>query len=102
VQLSHLADLAEERDNVTVQVFPLGAGLHPGLHGTFSIMEFGWPDDPGIVFVETIPDHPAYYTSRGQVYAFAQAFESITAIALSPTETLEMIRRLAGSRRSRD
>lgn len=94
-QLRHIADVAECHDNVTVQVIPFDAGPHPGLGGPFTIMEFGWPDDPGLVYLEPQSDQSTYLGSRRDVYAFAGAFERLAEIAESPGDSLQMLRRVA-------
>lgn len=38
-QLTHMLDLSE-RDDATLRVVPLSAGAHPGLHGSFDVLEF--------------------------------------------------------------
>lgn len=39
--------------NVTIQVVPFGAGAHPGMDGSFVILDFPDVDDPSIVYVES-------------------------------------------------
>jgi transcriptional regulator with XRE-family HTH domain len=41
-----------DRANVTIQVLPFDAGVHPAMVGPFSMMTFPDPDDLGIVNVE--------------------------------------------------
>jgi hypothetical protein len=95
-QLEHVADLADRRHNITVQVIPFGAGMHAGLHGSFWIMEFGWPYDHGLVFNETSPDRPNYLNDRGSVYDYSQLFDHLVGLALSPDDSVQMLRNLAG------
>jgi hypothetical protein len=94
-QLHLVADLAEQRENVTVQVVPFGAGMHAGLHGSFSLMEFGWHGDPGMLFAEMAADRPTYSAGREGIYVFSQVFDQLLTLALDPTQTLEMLRDIA-------
>ncbi|QTR05446.1 helix-turn-helix domain-containing protein, partial [Saccharothrix algeriensis] len=48
-QMRHLADAAQ-LPNITVQVLPTTAALHPGLNGPFVILEYD--DDPSLVLLE--------------------------------------------------
>ncbi|XVS65260.1 helix-turn-helix domain-containing protein [Actinosynnema sp. CA-299493] len=51
LQLDHLLTAAE-RPNITVRVLPYSVGVHPALHGSFTILEFPIERDPGVVYVE--------------------------------------------------
>jgi hypothetical protein len=95
-QLAHLVHLAETHEHITVQVIPLTAGFHAGLHGSFALMEFGWPDDPGFVYVEPLGERPTYLSGRPDIYAYSSVFDRLISLALSPSETLQMLRDLAG------
>jgi hypothetical protein len=94
-QLRHLADVAEAQDNIRVQVIPYDAGPHAGLHGSFLIMDFGWPNDPGLVFLESSPDRAAYLDRRGDVYSYSQVFEQLIRVAMAPADSVQMLRDLA-------
>jgi transcriptional regulator with XRE-family HTH domain len=50
-QLDHLLAVSE-RPNITVRVLPYSVGVHPALHGSFTMMEFPIERDPGVVYVE--------------------------------------------------
>jgi transcriptional regulator with XRE-family HTH domain len=95
-QLHHLIRVAESHDNVTLQVIPYDAGMHPGLHGSFTLLEFGLPRDPGLVFVEATFDRHTYLSERSAVYAYAQVFEHLDRLALTPAQSLQMLRDVAG------
>ncbi|WP_329050005.1 helix-turn-helix domain-containing protein [Amycolatopsis sp. NBC_01488] len=53
-QLEQLVKLAE-MPNITLQVLPASAGSHPGIEGTFTIMDYPaeFEDDPGTVWIES-------------------------------------------------
>lgn len=94
-QLEHLVETASTRDNVTLQVIPFRAGPHAGLTGSFWLMEFGRPDDPGLVYVEAVPDKPTYLESRSQVYTYSRVFERLVSLALRVDESLQLLQDLA-------
>lgn len=50
-QLDHLL-AAAERPNVSIRILPYSVGVHPALHGTFTLLDFPIARDPGVVYVE--------------------------------------------------
>jgi hypothetical protein len=95
-QLHHLLDLAEVRRNITVQVVPFSAGLYPAQSGTFVIMDFdGGEDDAGIVHVEPGFAGSLYMEERQEIYLYSRVFQRLLDIALSPEDSLELIRSVA-------
>lgn len=94
-QLDHVLGLAERHPNVTVQVVPFDAGAHPALMGSFNLMEFAWPDDPGLVHIEYGPGRVEFLDSRRDVYLYSQVFDRLVQLALPPLESLELLRTVA-------
>jgi transcriptional regulator with XRE-family HTH domain len=90
-QLLHIAITAEELSNVTVQILPFSSGSHGAYFGPFSILDFPWEDDSGLVFVEGLVE-ARYLTSRADVYKHAALFERLTALALTPEESIRSLR----------
>jgi transcriptional regulator with XRE-family HTH domain len=88
-QLRHLAEMAQ-RPKVTIQVMPYSGGAYPGMTGRFQILEFPWPSDPGVAYVE----HRAgslYLEEPKEIEAHSVAFEHTCAVALSPRQSLTLI-----------
>ncbi|EST38985.1 hypothetical protein N566_04560 [Streptomycetaceae bacterium MP113-05] len=52
-QLEHLAELSE-RDNVTLRIFPLGAGAYSAESGAFTLLRFPESDLSDIVYIEQL------------------------------------------------
>jgi hypothetical protein len=93
-QIAHMLDLAESHSNVTLQVVPYGAGLYPALSGSFTLMEFGFPDDAGLVDLEPGLVESIYVEDTQKVYLYSQMFEDmVEKRAADPEETLDMLRR---------
>jgi hypothetical protein len=44
---------AQSLPNVTIQVIPFDAGAHPGMDGSFVILDFPDDDDQSIVYIES-------------------------------------------------
>jgi hypothetical protein len=99
-QLNHVLDLAETRRNITVQVVPFSAGLYPAQSGTFVIIEFdAGDDDPGLVHVEPGFAGSLYMEERNDIYLYSRVFQRLLEIALSPAESLDLIRSVVAETR---
>jgi transcriptional regulator with XRE-family HTH domain len=92
-QLNHLAD-ASQWPNVTLQVLPFSAGLHPCLNGPFTIIEFPDRFDPDVVYTEGVAGQ-AYLERDRDVRIRAEAFDLIRAASLSPADSADLISKLA-------
>ncbi|MET7298101.1 helix-turn-helix transcriptional regulator [Embleya sp. NPDC005575] len=88
-QAEHLLKMAA-LPNVTLQVYPFAKGTHPGLRGSFSILEFG-ASDPDTVYVES-PSGNAFVERDRQVVAFNRTFNHLCASALDPEESVALVR----------
>jgi len=95
-QLERLAELAD-LPNVTIQVLPFSAGVHPAMDGGFSTL--GFPDpaaDPSVVYLENSAGS-VYLEETAEVDRFARMFSHIIAKALSPEDSRRLLVRAAGS-----
>jgi transcriptional regulator with XRE-family HTH domain len=92
-QLQHLIEIAE-RPEVTLQVIPFAAGMHAGVTGSFSILEFPEPDDQDAVYVEALAGE-LFMEDPEEVRPYAVAFQHLNAVAASPRDTISMIAALA-------
>jgi transcriptional regulator with XRE-family HTH domain len=86
-------ELLADYPNVVVQVLPHSAGAHAGLNGAFVI--FGLPRDPDVVSVENMTG-TLYMERPGERRSYGEAFDHLRAAALSPADSLALIRRVAG------
>jgi hypothetical protein len=94
-QLLHVVDLAETRPNVTVQIVPFTAGLYAAQSGTFVIMDFNREEDPGLVHIEPGFAGSLYVEQRSDLYLYSRLFAALLEVALSPTESIELLRTVA-------
>ncbi|MEU2130260.1 helix-turn-helix transcriptional regulator [Streptomyces sp. NPDC018352] len=92
-QLLHLAEMTRH-PKITMQVLPYEHGAHPGMAaGPFQILGFPWPADPGVAYVE----HRAgacYLERAHEIEAHTVAFEHLVALALSPEDSVAMVREI--------
>ncbi|MER7676782.1 helix-turn-helix transcriptional regulator [Streptomyces sp. NPDC096934] len=94
-QLRSLAEDAE-RDNVSVQVTPLGRGLqgtHAGTNGSMVLVET--KDHHHVVYLE-IEDESILISDPTKASRLAHRYAKIRTQALSPDDSLSLIQKLAG------
>ncbi|MEX2985421.1 helix-turn-helix domain-containing protein [Streptomyces sp. C36] len=90
-QLLHLREQSRRR-NVTVQVMPAGSGVHPGLDGSFVLLEM--PDLDRLVYEEG-QQSGVLYSEPDKVHVVSQRYVMIAQRALSPSESVRFIGKLA-------
>lgn len=94
-QLRHLVAMSQ-RPFVTLQVLPYETGPHRGMNGPFSLLTL--PDEPSPNFVYLEHEDGATYLERpSDLDRYAGKFESISAQALSPGETRELLTSLVNA-----
>jgi transcriptional regulator with XRE-family HTH domain len=91
-QLTRLIE-AVELPNVALRVLPFAAGAHPGVDGSFTVLEFSDPSNPRIVYLDRMTDSE-YLDSLRDVAAYRHAHERLRASALSVNDSQEMISEL--------
>jgi transcriptional regulator with XRE-family HTH domain len=89
-QLLHMAEMAERR-NITVQVVPHGC-VHPGLTGAFVLLET--PEHAKAVYLE-VQGTGQMFSDPETVSNLSHRYEMILRRALSPEESVRVIRKLA-------
>jgi hypothetical protein len=93
-QLFHIANMNERMENVNVQILPFSAGSYGAYFGPFSILDFPWEHDSGLVYVEGLVES-RYLESRSDVYKYAALFERLASLALTPAESIEILHAIA-------
>jgi hypothetical protein len=109
-QLRHLLELARKPE-MTIQVIPFTAGPHFGLRGPFVLLGFDVPIDD-VLYLESarrgdlrVSEQDAVSGHGGttvdnaadEIASYEDGFESLTKIALSPAESLQLIEHVADS-----
>ena len=92
-QLAHVAEVAT-LPHVDVQVLPFAVGAHPGTPGSFIVLRFAEPTDPPVVYIETMAGD-LYPESQDDIGGAILAFDRLRAMALSPDDSLALIRKAA-------
>jgi transcriptional regulator with XRE-family HTH domain len=91
-QLEHLV-AATALANVTLQVAPFHCGGHAAAGGPFSILRFGEPELPDVVYLEQLTS-ALYLDKRQDVDHYLAVMERLCVEAEPPTQTPEMLRRI--------
>ncbi|WP_406381992.1 Scr1 family TA system antitoxin-like transcriptional regulator [Streptomyces sp. NBC_01618] len=96
-QLKALA-ASTRQQNITVQVYPETKEVHPGLRGSFSLLEFG-PSDPRVGYVDS-PSGNAFLEKDKQVRSLVHTLDRLRAGALDPEESAALLDDLAAKENS--
>jgi len=83
----HLRALSEQ-SNVDVYILPWNVGAHSGMKGAFTILGFDRPDDPDVVYVETLTGG-RYVEQAKMLQRYRRNLASIQAQAITIKEYLE-------------
>jgi transcriptional regulator with XRE-family HTH domain len=86
-QLRHLL-AASEWPNVTLRVIPRSVGMHAGMHGSFTLMEYD--DDRNVVFTEQLVC-ATYYQTESDIIVYRGIMDSLLDDALSPDRTRDYL-----------
>ncbi|GAA0345521.1 helix-turn-helix transcriptional regulator [Actinoallomurus spadix] len=90
-QLLHLVS-AMERPNVTLQVVPFNVGAHPGMPGSFVVLQFS--GDPAVVYIDSMAGN-LFLEEEADVHRYTGLYEHLRAVAISPDATRKLIIRVA-------
>ena len=88
-QLSHLQEVAD-LPSVTLQVMPFHRGGHAGAGGSFTVLRFGEPDLPDVVYIEQLTS-ALYLDRRAHVDHYMEVMNRLSADALTPAETASFL-----------
>jgi transcriptional regulator with XRE-family HTH domain len=81
--------------NIAIQVVPFEGAPHPGLTGSFTVVKFPSADDPDIAYIEGASGD--IFAESEDALSFNEIFDHLSAIALSPKDTLDKITKFVRS-----
>lgn len=85
-QRAHLLHL-NERDGIDIRGLPGTVGAHAGLAGPFTLMDFDDPDDPPVVYLESLTG-ARYLEQERAVRDYRRAFDRLRQQSLSIREMI--------------
>jgi len=88
-QLKHLIEISA-RPNVSLQIIPLMTGGHAAAGGPFSLLRFGEPDLPDVVYLEQLTS-ALYLDKRETVDLYLAVMESLCVEALPTSSSVKAI-----------
>lgn len=92
-QLSHLREVTRYR-SVTFQIVPFTAGAHPAMPGAFTVMDFPDRNVPDVVHIDSMAGD-LFIPQEEDVRRYANIYEHLRAVALSPAESMRLVERCA-------
>lgn len=87
-QLRHLLELGQ-KPNINIQVIPESIGTHPGLDGSFAILDAG-AHLPPVVYIDSRGMN-IYIEGIAELAVYKAAYDQIQSVALSPVQSAEAI-----------
>ena len=88
-QLKRLIEVAGLR-HVTVQVVPFDRGGHAAAGGSFTVLRFGEPDVPDVVYLEQLTS-ALYLDKRDDVDHYMEVMNHLSTEALTPAESTRFL-----------
>jgi transcriptional regulator with XRE-family HTH domain len=92
-QLRRLIEAAD-KPNITLELIPFSAGLHPGMKGPFEIIELADPADSEIVYLES-PRGDIFSDVPEETSKYREAFVRLEKSSLGPQGSLARIAKIA-------
>jgi transcriptional regulator with XRE-family HTH domain len=96
VMRRQLRRIAEEatKPNLTAQVIPYAAGAHPGMQGSFILLDFPDPADSSLIYMESLAGD-LFLENSTDISRYAENFQHLRAAALRPDETVALFTEVA-------
>jgi transcriptional regulator with XRE-family HTH domain len=97
-QLERLREYADER-HVTLQVLPFNAGAHPGMAGSFALLEFVDPTIEDLVHLESV-DQVTIKDDSEVIARYLDRFQTMEELALSAEDSKRFLEDYIGRHRA--
>jgi len=88
-QLKKLVEVAGRR-HVTIQVAPFARGGHAAAGGSFTVLRFGQPDVPDVVYIEQLTS-ALYLDKREDVDHYMEVMNHLSTEALTPVQSARFL-----------
>jgi hypothetical protein len=98
-QFRHLQEL-NGTAGLTIRILPLSAGLHPGLRGSFNLLEFAEANHGWVLFFENLGGDDIEQDHRGETAArYLTMFDRLEALSLVGADVHDRLDQLIAGRR---
>jgi hypothetical protein len=87
-QLSKLLEVADE-PHITFQLLPYDAGAHPGMPGSFAILQYD-ASNPDLIYIENAATD-LFLEDESDISRYTMVFEHLRAVAASPEATRRIL-----------
>jgi DNA-binding XRE family transcriptional regulator len=88
-QLDHLVEVSRLR-HVTIQVVPFSRGGHAAAGGSFTVLRFGEPEVPDVVYIEQLTS-ALYLDKHEDVDHYMEVMNHLSTEALTPTDSARFV-----------
>lgn len=88
-QLLHLNTMSK-LPHVELQIIPFTAGAHPGMPGSYILIDFPDPADPSVVYIDSMAGD-LFLEREVDVNRYTSITEHLVGLALSPAESRRLI-----------
>jgi transcriptional regulator with XRE-family HTH domain len=88
-QLRYLMEAAE-LPHVTFQVIPFDVGAHPGMPGSFVLMQFDDVAIPDVIYIDSMAGD-LFLEEEGEIRRYTLLFEHLRAVANSPDASMSLV-----------
>ncbi len=92
-QLNHMADMAEARPNISIQVLPFSAGAHAAMGSSFSVLSFS--DIPGRVAYSEATTSSIYTERQSEIARHEDTFLRLMASSVQPEKSVSWLKEVA-------
>jgi transcriptional regulator with XRE-family HTH domain len=93
-QVRRLIEMAA-RPNVTVEIVPFSAGVHPAMQGPFMIHEFPDVADDDVLYLEGPRSDLLSRDDPEEILGYREAFEQLREMSLGPEESVPYLGKIA-------
>ncbi len=93
-QVRRLTEIAAS-PNVTIELVPFSAGVHPGIKGPFVVLEFPDAVDDDVLYLESARGDLISRDVQEEILAYREIFEQLRAMSLGPEASVTYLGKLA-------
>ena len=93
-QIQHMVQVTKSR-NVTVEIVPFTAGVHPGMQGPFIILELAEAADDDVLFLETARGDLIFGDDPDELSTYGEMFEQLRKLSLGPEHSVTYLKAVA-------